>query len=167
MEERLSSGQVFFVAYAQPDNDQLEYLLTKYPQYNFVGDVPCGIMETVQLKTGGDLNRLRLNYDQLTNSGHWPRIEDETDSILFVDITASDSLRVKGTGKSILEAGKQYVRENPHLKLALTYTPDDDGSRWLHLNRMGAELSDIVIPQARPWYKINDVRLTIYPNHLP
>jgi len=162
MKERLNSGHAFFAAYAQPDKDQLEYLIAKYPQYDFAGEIPCGIMETIQLKTGGDINKTKLTYDELTNKGHWSRIKDETDTIIFVDITANSSFPVKGTGKKILEAGKRYVDNNPYLKLALTYSPDDDGSRWLHLNYMGAELSDIVIPQARPWYKIKDVRFTIY-----
>ena len=161
MLERLGSGQLFVVGYDLPKPEEQEYAqelagrLTK---------IPVAFLETIDLYTGGNMDRVPKSYTELTNDGHWRKPLENADTLILVDATVLPTRRgEKGNNEAQewIKAAKRQISSLDHYSFIWTYTPDIPGVKRWH-EKLGARDSGYRIVNARPGFSQPDVNMMDY-----
>lgn len=162
MRSRLESGQLFVLAYDYPTDSDREYLGRELGIVLGCEKIPVGILETIDLKTGGDYSAVPKDYHSLTNDGEWRKPSPDSDTTILVDVTVLASRRgsPKKEAQSIVHAARTLLGES-RCGYIWSYTPDIAAVKRWH-EGLGAKDSEFVIPDARPWYRVPDVNMMDY-----
>ena len=141
LKKRFASGSLFIVAYYE--------------------NKPCGLLETISLKTGKNLTLIPINYDDLTNNGNWKSPVPNEDTLILVDITVDQSFSGQGLGSKMMEYSLDYLAANTAYFYMLTYTPSDPKAIAWHIKN-GAKDTRYTLKNARIGHLIEDVRIMDY-----
>ena len=141
MKKRFASGSLFLITYYE--------------------NKPCGILETIALKTNRNLTLIPNNYNLLTNNGNWLPQAMNADTLILVDITIDQSFAGKGLGSKIIEHSLNYLAENTIYQYIFTYTPNEPNVIAWHMKN-GAKDSRYNIQKARVGHKVEDVIVMDY-----
>ncbi len=168
MKKRINSGSLFVFMYGQPTDEEKEIYedicKTKLEQ-NY--EIPLGVLETIAIKTEGNLFKVPYNYDNLTNYGNWKSPEKNSDTLVLVDITVLDTRKGKkgnGEAKTIVKYALENLISTP-FEYVLTYTPKIKPVISWH-EKLGAINTRQLVVQARPNFVEPDVCIMNYTKRL-
>ncbi|MBW2963974.1 hypothetical protein KY363_00805 [Candidatus Woesearchaeota archaeon] len=160
MRMRLDSGSLFIIGYDRMTDHDRIILRSDYRIDCQDRMYPIGILQTVDINTGGDLDKVPKTYDELTCGGLW-KPYTFGDTMILADITMIFSRR----GNKHREA-RTMVTFAKNIAAALhkhvyTYTPDIEAVKDWHISN-GARDTGYKIKCARPDYSQPDVNLMEY-----
>ena len=161
--KRLQSQNRFFIAYdfyTDVDKEHVnQFGMTCYEDKKY----PIGILETISLKTEGNIDLVPKTYNELTNNGTFNKYTENPDTLILVDITFMPTRTALGSN------GEAKATVNYALKQSTfstyehiwTFTPQVHSIQRWH-KRCGAEQTDQVFLYAREGHKNPHVRMLSY-----
>lgn len=176
MEKRFASGSRFVIGTSSPREEEKK-LYEEVCQEKPGKEIPIGILETIALKTNGQLRSIQRTYEDLTNHGLWRQPEEDADTLILVDVTVLESRRGKkgkGEAKKLINiALDSLVRTQ--FKYVWTYTPNIEKVKKWH-ESLGAINTQMVVLGARDKFiepdvcvmnyskKLSDLRMEVFPS---
>lgn len=161
---RLASGHLFVLARDAATPEETAYVRATYGLEPPGGQLPIGLLETIDAVTGGDARRVPSPFARLTEDGAWRPPLPAADTLVFVDLTTAASRRQSGIGRDIVRFA--LSRRRPQHAHVYTFTPNVEAIVSWHLKR-GATHSGALLPGARPGYAQPDVAVMDYSRATP
>ncbi len=159
MRSRLSSGLPFAIAHDDATAEDCECLGSLGLAAN--GNVPVGLIETIDILSSGSYANVPATYDVLTNNGCWRRKLDGSDTLILVDVTLLPSRRGGDLGCALMGHALRAIARDTGYSYVWTYTPDIEKVKRWHAG-LGAVDTHHVLPCARPFYSVPSVNLMDY-----
>ncbi len=182
VQERFSGKQLFIFKYDSPTKNDKEYFSENGIKLKNNKKYIVGILETMAIYTGGDLDNMPRTYEEATGEGLFKRVIREIDyetnskgilvprkpdTLVPVDVSVSRTRtgkRSNGEGPSMIEEAKQKAPELPY-KYIFTFTPLMLAVQGWH-HGLEAEYTDYVIENARSKLEMKKVLPGDNPKHV-
>jgi len=169
MKTRFNSGNLFIVASAEANEDDVKYYerlrrKERFPIPIELGmQIPIGIVETLALyKEGDSREEMFMNirdYDTETDEGHWKPPEKDANMLLFVDLTVI-SARNSHNSRTDHIALTDYILNFAAMHIDYeaygTMTPNLPRYIRFHEKKGNARNSHIFLPNARQRIILSD-----------
>ena len=150
IKSRFASGNKFLAVYGKPNMMGEEHLTKIYGNIPLEENLPLGLLETIALRTLGNMDLVPKNYKELTNDGFWKNPVEKADTLIMVDVTKIP-FGPKEVPELLMTSIKNFLQQSS-FEYAWTYTPNIKNIKQWH-ETFGAIDSHYILPYARPGWK--------------